>query len=83
MKKASGTYVVSFEAEPFHKSTRYHWLICRTESPEKLVSWGYAATLELAQEGAEKQLNDLSAGLTQGGRATCKAATDSSSGKRK
>jgi hypothetical protein len=68
MKKPSGPYVVSFQAEPFHQGTRYHWMICSEESPDELVSWGHAPTQQLAEGAAHDELNKLASGLTQGGR---------------
>jgi len=70
MKEARNLYVVSFQVEPFHKGTRHHWMICRQQNPDELVSWGHAPTRELAESAAEKELQDLSSGLTQGGQAT-------------
>ncbi|MGA2902810.1 MAG: hypothetical protein ABSD98_03195 [Candidatus Korobacteraceae bacterium] len=69
MKEARSLYVVSFQVEPFHKGTRHHWMICRQQNPDELVSWGHAPTRELAESAAEKELQDLSSGLTQGGQA--------------
>jgi hypothetical protein len=68
-------YVMSFQAEPFHKETRYHWMICRVRNPQTLVSWGHATTQQLAEEEAQNELKDLSSGLTQGGRVTSKSAS--------
>jgi hypothetical protein len=70
MKQAVGRYVVSFQAEPFHKGTRYHWMICWAQNPDELVSWGHAPTQELAEMAAQSEIKDLSSGLTQGGRVT-------------
>ncbi len=69
IKEAPNPYVVSFQVEPYHKGTRHHWMICREQKPDELVSWGHAPTRELAEAAAEKELQDLSAGLTQGGQA--------------
>lgn len=68
MKQTVGRYVVSFQAEPFHKSRRYHWMICWTKSPDELVSWGHSPTQELAEKAAQNEVKDLSSGRTQGGR---------------
>ncbi len=77
MKRAVGSYVVSFQAEPFHNGTRYHWMICRAQNPDELVSWGHASTQGLAEEAAQNELKDLSSGLTQGGRVSSKSAIPS------
>jgi hypothetical protein len=69
-----GQYVISFQAEPCHHETRYHWMICRRQDPDTLVSWGHATTQELAEEEAQNELKDLCSGLTQGGRAIPKSA---------
>ena len=71
MKKDLHSYVVSFQAEPFRQGTRHHWLICREHQPNELVSWGHAPTLELAQAAAQKEVQDLSSGQSQGGQAVC------------
>jgi hypothetical protein len=70
MKQAVVEYVVSFQAEPFHQGTRYHWMICGAQNPDELVSWGYAPTQELAERAAQNEIKDLSSGRTQGGRIT-------------
>ncbi len=67
MKEALSPYVVSFQTEPYHKGTRHHWMICREQKPDELVSWGHAPTRELAESAAEKELQDLNSGLTEGG----------------
>ena len=77
MTQSLARYVVSFQAEPFYKRRRYHWMICKAQNPDELVSWGHAATQELAEKAAQNQVKDLSSGLTQGGRvtSTSKSAT--------
>jgi hypothetical protein len=70
-----GCYLSSFQTEPFFRAKRYHWMICCTMNPDELVSWGHAATKELAEKAAENELKGLSSGLTQGGRAISKSAT--------
>jgi hypothetical protein len=77
MKQAVGRYVMSFQKEHFYKGTRYYWMICWAQSPDELVSWGYAPTQELAEKEAQKEVKDLSSGRTQGGRvtSTSKSAT--------
>lgn len=67
MKQTGDPYVVSFQAERFHQGTRYHWMICRAQNLDELVSWGHAPTRELAESAAEKEIQDLSSGRTQGG----------------
>jgi len=77
MKQAGGRYVVSFQAEHFYKRTRHHWMICRSNNPDRLVSWGHAATQDLAAKAAQNEVNDLCSGRTQGVRVsgTSKSAT--------
>ncbi len=67
MGKVLKSYVVSFQTEPFHKGRRYHWMICRAQNPEELVSWGHEPTRELAEAAAENEVQVLSSGMTQGG----------------
>lgn len=64
------SYVISFQSEPSHKGTRFHWMICGAQTPDELVSWGYASTQEQAETEAHKEVSDLSAGITQGGQVT-------------
>ena len=68
MKQSVSHYVVSFQTEPYHKGTRYHWMICWAQNPDELVSWGHAPTQELAEIAAQNEIKDLSSGRTQGGR---------------
>jgi uncharacterized protein YceH (UPF0502 family) len=68
MNQECGPYVVSIQAQPFRKKTRYHWMICRDTNPDELISWGHAPTMELAENEARNEVRDLSSGLTQGGR---------------
>ena len=70
MTQAVARYVVSFQAEPFRKGRRHHWMICRAQNPDELVSWGHAPTQELSEMAARNEVNSLSSGLTQGGRVT-------------
>ena len=70
MTQSLAGYVVSFQAEPFYKTRRYHWMICRAQNLDELVSWGHAATQELAEKAAQNQVKDLSSGLTVRGRVT-------------
>lgn len=67
MQKPVSAYVVTFDVEPYHQGTRYHWMICRAQKPDELVSWGHEPTRELAESAAEKELQDLSTGRAQGG----------------
>jgi hypothetical protein len=69
MKKSGSAYIVSFDVEPYHQGTRYHWMICRSQKPDELVSWGHAPTREMAESAAERELQDLSSGRTEGGKA--------------
>jgi hypothetical protein len=68
MKQPSGRYVVSFQAEHFHKGRRYHWMICLEHKLDELVSWGHEPTQELAETAARNELENLSSGMTSGGR---------------
>jgi hypothetical protein len=70
MKKPSDRYVLSFQSERFHRGMRYHWMVCLRRKPDELVSWGHAATLELAETAARNEVIDLLAGLSHGGRVT-------------
>jgi hypothetical protein len=70
MTQAVARYVVSFQAEPSRKGRRHHWMICRAQNPDELVSWGHALTQELAEIAARSEVSSLSSGLTQGGRVT-------------
>lgn len=68
MPKVSVQYVFAIQAERFYKTLRYHWTICAAQSPDLIVSWGHAASRELAETEAQNEIKDLSSGLTQGGR---------------
>lgn len=70
MEQTARRYVISFQAEPSYRGRRHHWMICRAQNPDELVSWGYEPTHELAEAAAGKELRDLSAGVTQGGQVT-------------
>ncbi|MGA2963839.1 MAG: hypothetical protein ABSD96_19395 [Candidatus Korobacteraceae bacterium] len=67
MDYEAGQYVVSFQAQPFRKGRRYHWMICQEHNPDELVSWGHALTQELAESAARDEVKDLSSGLSHGG----------------
>lgn len=58
-EKSEDSYVVGFDVEPYHKGTRHHWTICRSQRPDELVSWGYEPTRELAEIAANRELEDL------------------------
>jgi hypothetical protein len=45
-------------------------MICSAQNPDQLVSWGHSSTRELAEAAARNEIQDLSSGLTQGGRVT-------------
>lgn len=60
-------YVFSVQAEHFHRTVRYHWMICSEQNPDRIVSWGHAPTRELAEAAAQGEIKDLSSGMTQGG----------------
>jgi hypothetical protein len=49
-------------------------MVCWEHKPDELVSWGFASTQELAEAAAREEVNDLSSGLSHGGRvtSTCK-----------
>ena len=68
MNHELGRYVVSIQAQPFRRKTRYHWMICGEQTPEELISWGHATTQELAEAEAGNEVRDLVSGLTHGGR---------------
>jgi len=70
MNQTVSRYVVSFQTQPFRKGKRYHWMICREQKLDELVSWGYAPTQEQAETAARNEVTDLSSGLTQGGQVT-------------
>ncbi len=66
MKPAS--YVVSYQKEHFHKGIRYHWVICKSQNCDEMISWGYAPTQEQAEQAAQNEIKDLLSGITKGGR---------------
>ena len=70
MKQAPSSFVISFEAESCCRGRRHYWTICRTQSPEELVSWGHEPTREMAEAAAGKELQDLSTEVSQGGQVT-------------
>jgi uncharacterized protein YceH (UPF0502 family) len=68
MNHELGRYVVSIQSEAIRKKTRYHWMICRDNNPDELISWGHAPSQELAEAEARHEVDELTAGVTQGGR---------------
>ncbi len=62
-------YIVSFQRESFYKGARYHWMVCSSDVPDQLVSWGHAPTQEMAETAAQNEVKDLSSGMSQGGQA--------------
>jgi len=69
-KHQANSYILSYQAERFHQGKRYYWMICGSQNPDQLISWGHAATQEEAEKAARDEVSDLSSGLTQGGRVT-------------
>jgi hypothetical protein len=65
---ASDSYVLTFEAQRFYGGCRYFWMICSTLNPDELVSWGYAATRELAEVAAQSEVEKLESGSSETGR---------------
>ena len=68
MNDTYGQYVVSIQAQPFRRKTRFHWIICQQQTPDELISWGHATTQAQAEAEAGNEVRDLISGLTQGGR---------------
>lgn len=67
MPKAPATYVFSIQVEHFHRGLRFHWVVCSTQNPDRLVSWGHAPSRELAEQAAQDEIEDLRSGRTAGG----------------
>ena len=68
-KPAIDSFVLSFEEQSLrNKTKRHHWMICSRRNPDMLISWGHAITHEAAQYEANKELEELISGGTQGGR---------------
>jgi hypothetical protein len=67
VNQAANPYVMSIQSERIRQRMRYHWIICGTQSPDDLISWGYAQTQELAEIAARQEMTDLSSGLSNGG----------------
>lgn len=72
MPDTPATYVFSIQLEHFHNSLRFHWIICSTQNPDRLVSWGHAPSRELAEAAAQEEMEDLRYGRTLGGPARVK-----------
>ena len=68
MPDSPAAYTFSIESERYHRSLRFHWVICSIRNPDWLVSWGYAPSHELAVEAAKREIDDLRCGRTVGGR---------------
>jgi hypothetical protein len=67
MPNTLATYVSSIQSERFHKNLRFHWVICTTQNPDQLVSWGHAPSRELAEAAVREEIEDLVSGRTIGG----------------
>ena len=68
-KPASNSFFLSFEEQSLrNKKKRHHWMICSSRNPDLLISWGHAITHEAAEYEANKELEGLVSGDTQGGR---------------
>jgi hypothetical protein len=65
--EAGRKFILSFQAERFYKGVRYHWMVCLEKDPSQLVSWGHAPTQQMAEAAGQVEINDLLAGLSQGG----------------
>ena len=76
MEQATRQYVVSIQAQPFRKKTRYHWMICLGKQSRRIGLLGTRPDQELAETEARNEVRDLTSGLTQGGRvaSTCYTA---------
>jgi hypothetical protein len=68
MPDKPATYVFSIQLEHFHRSLRFHWVICSTQNPDRLVSWGHAPSRELAEAAVQDEMENLRSGRTLGGR---------------
>jgi hypothetical protein len=73
MEQSGSAYTVSVQSQRFYQQTRYHWLICGAHSPDELISWGYSPTQAEAETAAQDEVDNLSSGLTKGGRVTVRA----------
>ncbi len=61
------SYISSIQVEHFHRTLRFHWMICSAKNPDTLVSWGHAPTRELAEAAVQGEIQDLLCGRTTGG----------------
>jgi len=68
MPHMRASYVSSIQVEHFHKSVRFHWMICSAQDPDRLVSWGHAPSRDLAEAAVQDEIKDLLSGRTPGGR---------------
>ena len=75
MRNASAQYVFSIQAGRYYRTLRYYWTICAAQNLDRIVSWGHAASHELAETAAQIEIRDLSSGLTQGTRGGDSRAT--------
>lgn len=71
MKRLASSYIVSIEPERFHTQKRFHWTIAAARSPDRLLSWGHAPSLELADDVVKDELEKLAAGHSLGGLVKC------------
>jgi hypothetical protein len=62
------SYIFSIQSEHFHKTVRFHWIICSAQNPDTMVSWGHAPSQELAEAAVQNEIEDLRSGRTLGGR---------------
>ena len=67
MPDVPATYTFSIELERYHRTLRFHWVICSIRNPDWLVSWGYAPSRALAVAAAEGEIEELRSGRTVGG----------------
>lgn len=68
MPETAMSYVFSVQLERYHKSMRFHWVICSRLNPDQMVSWGHASSRELAEAAVQEEMEDLRSGRTLGGR---------------
>jgi hypothetical protein len=69
MEQALGLYVTSLQVDHLQGGrVRYHWMVCKENEPDDLVSWGHAPTQQLAEAAARDEIENLSSGLSRGGR---------------
>jgi hypothetical protein len=69
MEQALGLYVTSLQVDHLQGGrVRHHWMVCKENELDDLVSWGHAPTRQLAAAPAREEIGDLSNGLSRGGR---------------